>query len=80
MSRTGFAIRFKTKVGMTPMNYLLRVRMLLAANRLHDPGTRVLQIAQDLGYESESSFSAAFKREMGLPPRQYAEKIRRALD
>ncbi|WP_345817384.1 AraC family transcriptional regulator (plasmid) [Paraburkholderia sp. PREW-6R] len=76
MSRTAFAIRFRTTVGKAPMDYLSHVRMLMAARRLAEPGIRVSKVAQDLGYESESSFSAAFKRVMGLPPKRYADSVR----
>ena len=77
MSRTAFATRFKTMVGKAPMDYLTHLRMLIGAKRLAEPGARVSMVAQGLGYESESSFSAAFKRVMGLPPRRYAESARR---
>jgi AraC-like DNA-binding protein len=50
--------------------------MLMAARQLAEPGARVSKVAQDLGYESESSFSVAFKRAMGMPPRRYAEHAR----
>jgi len=77
MSRTAFATRFKATVGRSPMDYLTRLRMLMAARWLAEPGARVSSVAQDLGYDSESSFSAAFKRAMGMPPRRYAESARR---
>lgn len=77
MSRTAFATRFKTTVGQAPMNYLTQLRMLMAARQLAEPGARISVVAQALGYESESSFSAAFKRAMGMPPRRYAEGAKR---
>ena len=76
MSRTAFATRFKAAVGQAPLDYLTQLRMLIAARRLAEPGTRVSVVAHDLGYESESSFSAAFKRVTGLPPRRHAENAR----
>lgn len=76
MSRTAFAIRFKAKVGMTPMDYLLQLRMLMAARRLLESDARVAVVAQEAGYDSESAFNAAFKRKMGVPPRRYAETAR----
>lgn len=76
MSRTAFATRFKSTVGKAPMDYLSQLRMLMAAKRLAEPGARVSMVAQDLGYESESAFSAAFKRVMGLPPRRYVQSTR----
>lgn len=71
MSRTVFTLRFKETVGVSPMDYLTRWRMLLAGDRLTASGDPVSTIARSLGYESESAFSTAFKRVMGCPPRQY---------
>jgi AraC-like DNA-binding protein len=71
MSRSTFALRFKEKVGTSPMEYLTRWRMLLAGDKLANSGDPVSVIALSLGYESESAFSTAFKRVMGCSPRQY---------
>jgi AraC-like DNA-binding protein len=53
------------------MEYLTRWRMLRAADRLTNSPESVVDIAIASGYESESSFGAAFKKIMGLSPRQY---------
>jgi len=74
MSRSTFAEKFKAKVGPSPMDYLTRWRMLLAADRLANTGDPVSVIALSLGYESESAFSTAFKRAMGCSPRRYARR------
>jgi AraC-like DNA-binding protein len=71
MSRSTFALRFKETVGSTPMEYLARWRMLLAADKLENSSDSISVIALSLGYESESAFSTAFKRVMGCSPRQY---------
>jgi AraC-like DNA-binding protein len=71
MSRTSFAVKFKQTVGVSPMDYLVRWRMMLAGDRLTHSSDPLSAIAQDLGYESESAFSTAFKRVMGCSPRQY---------
>lgn len=71
ISRSAFAQRFKDAVGIAPMEYLSRWRMLLAADRLENSTEPVSTIALSLGYESESAFSTAFKREMGDSPRRY---------
>jgi len=71
MSRTAFAQTFKTTVGESPMAYLTRWRMTLAANRLKDKREPISSVAPSLGYRSESAFSAAFKRRWGSSPRQY---------
>jgi AraC-like DNA-binding protein len=72
MSRSSFALKFKATVGVSPMDYLTRWRMLLAGDRLANSGQSVSAIALSLGYESESAFSTAFKRVMGRSPRQYS--------
>jgi AraC-like DNA-binding protein len=72
MSRSSFALRFKATVGVSPMEYLTRWRMLLAGQRLLQSRERTSVIARSLGYESESAFSTAFRRVMGCSPRQYA--------
>jgi AraC-like DNA-binding protein len=71
MSRSVFALRFRETVGATPLEYLTRWRMLLAADRLKNSSEGLTTIAQSLGYESESAFGKAFRRVMGCSPRQY---------
>ncbi len=72
MSRSGFALKFKATVGTSPIEYLTRWRMLLAGDKLTNSGDPISAIAALLGYESESAFSAAFKRTMNCSPRQYS--------
>jgi AraC-like DNA-binding protein len=74
MSRSTFALRFKAAVGIAPMEYLARWRMLLAEDRLATSGDSVSMIALSLGYESESAFSTAFKRVTGRSPRRSARQ------
>lgn len=77
MSRSVFARKFKEKVGVAPMEYVARWRMLLASERLANSSEPVSSIAASLGYESESAFSTAFRRVMGCSPRQFAESQKR---
>jgi AraC-like DNA-binding protein len=72
MSRSVFALKFKEKVGATPMEYLTRWRMLLAGDRLKNSGDSISAIGLSLGYESDSAFGKAFKRVMGCSPKQYS--------
>jgi AraC-like DNA-binding protein len=74
MSRSVFAMRFKDVVGMAPIDYLIRWRMRLAADRLTNSRDSISEIASSSGYGSESSFGLAFKRVMGCSPRQYGRK------
>ena len=71
MSRSVFAQRFRETVGETPLEYLTRWRMLVAGDRLINSRDALAETAFSVGYESESAFSTAFKRVMGVSPRQY---------
>jgi AraC-like DNA-binding protein len=68
MSRSVFSDRFTALVGAPPLLYLTRWRMHLAARWLREDRTSLGEVATRLGYESEPSFSRAFKRHMGVPP------------
>ena len=71
MSRSSFAARFRQTVGASPMGYLTRWRMMLAADRLANSGDAMATLALSVGYESESGCSTAFKRVIGCAPRRY---------
>jgi AraC-like DNA-binding protein len=62
------------------MEYLIRWRMLLAADRLVNSSDSVSAIALSPGYESERAFGFAFKGEMGCSPRQYCRARASALE
>ena len=74
LSRTTFADRFTHYVGVSPMLYLTRWRMQLAARRLESPDVAIAQVAAEIGYESEAAFNRAFKREFGMPPAAWRRK------
>jgi AraC-like DNA-binding protein len=78
MSRTAFALRFRTVVGMAPLSYLLDWRMRLAERDLRESDLPVSAIAFAIGYTSESAFSNAFKRTMRLAPTRYRTAHRAA--
>ena len=67
-SRSVLAERFKQLVGEPPMSYLTQWRMALAANLLRDTSMCLIHIAAEVGYETDTAFSRAFRREFGLPP------------
>jgi AraC-like DNA-binding protein len=77
MSRTTFALKFKETVGLSPMEYLTRWRMMRAADRLANSHDSISAIGCAFGYESEKSFSTAFKRAMNCSPRQYGHRQRK---
>jgi AraC-like DNA-binding protein len=79
MSRTTFALRFKNAAGVPPLTYLLNWRMRIAERSLHDENTSLSELAQSLGYASESAFSNAFKRITGTAPSRYRQAARQPI-
>lgn len=73
-SRTILVDRFKECMDVPPITYLSRWRMQLAAGMLTKGSRGLARIAQAVGYESEASFSRAFKRFIGVPPSQWRKQ------
>lgn len=71
MSRTRFSVRLQPVIGVTPLDYLIRVLIDFAKNALGKADLPTSLIAIQVGYESESAFSSAFKRIAGLSPKHY---------
>lgn len=68
LSRSALAERFTRFVNETPMRYLGRWRMQLAAHALEQPNVSIATIAEEVGYQSEAAFNRAFKKFVGAPP------------
>jgi AraC-like DNA-binding protein len=68
LSRSALAERFAALVGETPIQYLTRWRLALAARMLRVGREAIARVAERSGYESETAFTRAFKREFGMPP------------
>lgn len=71
-SRSGFAARFGAVLGCGPIEYLARWRMALAKEALTRGAQTLDRIAEDIGYESASAFSTAFRRRQGCSPSRFA--------
>ncbi len=67
-SRSVLAERFQQLVGSSPMQYLAQWRMLLATDLLRRSQAPLAQIAEQVGYQTDTAFSRAFRREFGEPP------------
>ncbi|GHB54490.1 hypothetical protein GCM10010377_51970 [Streptomyces viridiviolaceus] len=71
VSRSTLAARFKRSVGQSPVEYLTRWRLELAAHRLITTDQPLASLAQAVGYGSETALGLAFKREFGIAPGAY---------
>jgi AraC-like DNA-binding protein len=68
LSRATFARRFTRLLGLAPLAYVTDWRMALAREQLRAGDAGLAAIARSLGYASEFSFAAAFKRHHGIAP------------
>lgn len=66
---------FKKEMGMTPKEYLNKLRIEKAKKILDTEDATVKEIAEICGYSSASYFSNCFKKEMGVSPSDYKVKI-----
>ncbi|MCM1533712.1 MAG: AraC family transcriptional regulator [Corallococcus sp.] len=63
---------FIAELGVTPSNYIRRLRLRFSALRLRDEKVNVSDVAFDLGFGSVDGYTRAFAREFGCNPKQYA--------
>ncbi|KEQ53578.1 AraC family transcriptional regulator [Sphingobium chlorophenolicum] len=72
MSRSAFAARFAEALGCGAIEYLARWRMAFAMNALMRGDKSLDRIADEIGYESASAFSTAFRKRSGMAPGRFA--------
>jgi AraC-like DNA-binding protein len=74
ISRSAFAARFKELLGQTPLEYVTEWRMQKAMQLLQLRDKKLIDVARSVGYESDASFSKAFKRVVGANPGQFLKR------
>lgn len=74
-SRSVLAERFTHFVGQSPIQYLAKWRMALAADLLRRSSLSAARIADEVGYETDAAFSRAFRREFGMPPATWRRQL-----
>lgn len=73
-SRTHVFTLFMKHTGLTPADYIKRLRVKKACEALKDPTATSRNIAERLGFSTASCFNAIFKRQTGLTPTQWRKK------
>ena len=66
-----FHVLFRSLAGMTPTQYITKLRMSLAARLLCDAALSIGEVAERCGYGDSFYFSRVFHRETGKSPSSY---------
>lgn len=71
MSRSSFFNRFSELANMTPLQYVIFVRMQKASRLLLETDVALSHVAEQVGYQSEAAFSEAFKKQYAMRPGEF---------
>ena len=64
---------FRELTGLTPAEYIRRLRLSRSALLLRDSGAKIIDVAFDMGFASVDGYQRAFRREVGKNPKEYAD-------
>lgn len=78
LSVSQFERRFRRAFGSSPHQYLIRVRVENAANRLLESNQTVSAIALECGFYDHAHFSRSFRRIMNVSPSDYRTRFQTA--
>lgn len=62
---------FKNSLGITPMEYVISLRMQKAQELLRDTGKSILEVAMESGFGTSSYLGLQFKQHYHMTPKQY---------
>lgn len=65
---------FKNTLGISPIQYILKYKVSIAAKMLSETKDSITIISDTVGFDSPSYFSKIFKRFIGITPTQYRNK------
>lgn len=75
-NRTKLNQLFRSCMGVTPQEYALQRRIERAQALIAEGRLNVGQVANEVGYQHQSSFTTAFREVTGMSPREYAQTLR----
>jgi AraC family transcriptional regulator len=76
LSRFHFCRAFKESTGLSPHTWLRQHRLQQAQAMLRDPAIPIVSIAAELGYGSQTAFTAAFRKLTGETPTDWRRRAR----
>ncbi len=78
MSPTAFSRFFKLRTGKTISEYIIDIRLGVAARKLVDSTMSIAEICYDCGFNNVSNFNRIFKRKKGCSPKNFREDYRKS--
>lgn len=76
LSAAHFSTLFKRATGLSPHQYLVRLRLERVCAALRDAEVSLVDIAHNHGFSSQSHLNTTFRRLLGVTPAQYREQLR----
>ncbi len=64
---------FQKYIGITPAEYIRKLRLSKSALRLKNEATKIIDVAFDLGFGSVDGYTRTFRKEFGMNPHEYAK-------
>ncbi|MBQ9087080.1 MAG: helix-turn-helix domain-containing protein [Clostridia bacterium] len=74
LSHSRYVVLFRKQMGMSPMAYVVGLRMSAACELLHSTDLPVKQVGVLVGYADAHFFSKLFKKHVGMSPQSYRQK------
>ncbi len=74
LTPTSYSRKFKQRMGMSPVDYMNKLRIETAKQQLSEQGSTVKGVAAQVGFNSEFYFSRTFKEATGLSPNLYIRR------
>lgn len=72
----GYATQlFKKETGISIIDYIIQTRIDTAKELLKDPGSKINEVSQKIGYENITYFCSLFKNAVGVSPKEYRDKL-----
>lgn len=74
MSRSNFYRKVKSLFGVSPNDYMKTYRLRKAAEMIRSGDFLIKEIYEQVGFKTSSYFSACFREEFGMTPKQYKDQ------
>ncbi len=79
ISTSHFARAFKKQYGISPIQYLLSVRIQKAKTLLEETNRKIGDIAIDVGFSAQQRFNDIFKKQIGMSPSEYRQQYKASI-